>query len=261
MRAETPVGSAFDRGGQSPIRSMEEGDEGQHGRSRLMDTLQNRRETPSGVSTGGGGGRVLIVSNRLPVTAMVEGSTIRLRPSSGGVAKGLAHVARHWPAVWFGWDGLCADEALGVREPARAGTPTVKLSLCQEEVQGFYHRFCNSVLWPVLHGWTDQPPPEPEDWQAYRAVNRRYAELVLRHVRPGDRIWIHDYHLFLLPALIRERNRSVPIAFFLHTPFPDAATLRHVPQHAELLRGLLRADLVGFHTSGYAANFLRAVRT
>ncbi|MBX6365815.1 MAG: trehalose-6-phosphate synthase, partial [Gemmatimonadetes bacterium] len=164
----------------------------------------------------------------------------------------------------FGWDGLAGGEggAGGERaEPAPPGdgVESVSISLDEEEVEGFYRRCCNGVLWPVLHGWAAEPPARPEDWRRYRAVNERYAEAISRHLRVGDRVWIHDYHLFLLPRLLRERRPEVPIGFFLHTPFPAPEVFGAVPASAELLEGMLGADVVGVHTSEYAGNFLRAV--
>jgi trehalose 6-phosphate synthase/phosphatase len=206
-------------------------------------------------------GRILMASNRLPVTATVEGDVVRTRPSDGGLATGLGRLAREWPVVWFGWHGLAGEIADRIAEPAAGvdGSNLVGISLDEEEVARFYRRCCNGVLWPVLHGWTDEPPAGEEDWRTYRAVNERYAEAILRHLRPGDRVWIHDYHLFLLPRLLRERRPDVPIGFFLHTPFPAPEVLRVVPGSEALLEGVLGADVVGFHTAEYAGNFLRAV--
>ncbi|HET9986236.1 MAG TPA: trehalose-6-phosphate synthase [Longimicrobiales bacterium] len=204
-----------------------------------------------------------MASNRLPVTACVEGDVVQTRPSDGGLATGLRGVAREWPVVWFGWRGLAGEVDDGIAEPAPGmdGSATVGISLDEEEVARFYRRCCNGVLWPVLHGWTDEPPAGDEDWRTYRAVNERYAEAILGQLRPGDRVWIHDYHLLLLPRLLRERRPDVPIGFFLHTPFPAPEVFQAVPRSAELLEGMLGADVVGFHTSEYAGNFLRAVES
>ncbi len=200
-------------------------------------------------------GRVLLVSNRLPVTGGTEHG--EARPSSGGLVSGLRQVMRHWPAIWLGWDGVARPEAgAEVVQPFEGGT-TVALSMSESEVAGFYRRFCNGLLWPVLHGRIADVPGNDEDWQIYRAVNQRFADAVLGQARPGDRIWIHDFHLFLLPGLLRQRAPELPITFFLHTSFPDAEVFRTIPQGESLLEGVLAADSIGFHTTAYEANFLR----
>ncbi|HEY8483380.1 MAG TPA: trehalose-6-phosphate synthase [Longimicrobiales bacterium] len=208
------------------------------------------------------GGRVLIVSNRLPVTARVERGVIRTYQSAGGLAAGLRQLALHWPVVWFGWQGLAGelDTETGEIPGPGEGNRTISIPLTQQEVCGFYRRYCNSVLWPILHRRMDEAHHDPEDWQTYCAVNERYAETVLRHLQPGDRVWVHDYHLFLVPRFLRERRPTVPVAFFLHTPFPEPEVFREIPESRELLEGMLGADVLGFHTEAYRENFLRAVR-
>lgn len=203
------------------------------------------------------GGRVVLVSNRLPLTrTSIAGG---VRPSSGGLAAGLRQVAKRWPAVWVGWDGIgrpAGTPAVETVQPWENGT-VVALSMDEREVAHFYRLYSNALLWPVLHGRIADLPPDDADWQAYRAMNRRYADAVLRQTRPGDIVWVHDYHLMLLPRLLRQKAPDLPIAFFLHTSFPDAEAFRSIPQGRELLNGLLGADTIGFHTPEYADNFLR----
>jgi trehalose 6-phosphate synthase/phosphatase len=139
-----------------------------------------------------------------------------------------------------------------------AGTGARSVELDADEVAGFYQRFANGVLWPVLHGSAPEPP-EPDDWETYRAVNLRFAERAADEARPGDRVWVHDYHLMLVPRMLRERRPDVRVGFFLHTPFPELAAWRALPQGDALLRGLLGADSLGFHVPAYAARFAEAV--
>jgi trehalose 6-phosphate synthase/phosphatase len=205
-------------------------------------------------------GRVLIVSNRLPITARVEDGEIHVTPSSGGVATGLRRVNERWQSLWIGWSGL----ANGVADPHRIATlaadaGSIAIPLSDAEIVGFYRQYSNSLLWPVLHGWTDHLAPTAEDWHAYRRVNDRYAAAVAEQLRSTDRVWIHDYHLLLAPKLVRERRQDARIGFFLHTPFPDYREIATVPQFAELLEGMLGADVIGFHTADYAQRFLEAV--
>jgi trehalose 6-phosphate synthase/phosphatase len=208
-----------------------------------------------------GSGRLLIVANRLPWTVRVDGGSALLSPSSGGLATGLSSVQTEWGGIWIGWPGIAAG-AMGGNQPAierqlrEANTRTVSLS--QNDIAGFYQRFANGVLWPALH---DMPvgAEGAADWRTYRAANLRFADAVTREVRPGDRIWTHDYQLMLLPRILRERIPSLSIGFFLHTPFP-ATGLATVSQARVLLDGVLGADVVAFHTQAYVERFASAVR-
>jgi trehalose 6-phosphate synthase/phosphatase len=210
-------------------------------------------------------GRVIIVSNRLPVTVRLDGDTPRLEPSCGGLATGLRGVHEQSDGVWIGWPGVAGLSATATRRVDERldelGAAAVPISA--EELAGFYTRYANGTLWPVLHGRTDAAVPAPTDWDTYRAMNLRYAEVVWRHLRPGDQVWVHDYHLMLLPRLLRARRPGARIGFFLHTPFPELDALATLPraQRAALVDGLLGADVVGFQTSGDAAHFLDAART
>lgn len=129
--------------------------------------------------------------------------------------------------------------------------------LSDEEIVGYYDRYSNAVLWPFLHAlpaWSSD-----NDWETYQRVNERFADVVAREWRPGDQIWVHDFHLMLLPALLRARCPQARILFFLHTPFPSAERFAAHDHGAALIDGLLGADVVGFHTREYAGNFVAAV--
>jgi trehalose 6-phosphate synthase/phosphatase len=131
--------------------------------------------------------------------------------------------------------------------------------LSQAEVTRFYESVSNGVIWPLFHYLIDQIPLHVEHWQVYEAVNARFADAVVAHYRPGDRIWVHDYQLMLLPRLLRTRLPNARIGFFLHIPFPCADVFATLPPRDAVLRGLLGADLVGFHTQGYARHFAASV--
>ncbi len=136
----------------------------------------------------------------------------------------------------------------------------VPVHLTTKQGERFYEGFCNGVLWPLFHYLLDKVRLDAwRDWEAYREANERFAEIVAKHYQPGDRIWIHDYHLLLLPALLRQRLPHASIAFFLHIPFPGSGVFRILPWRREILCGLLGADLVGFHTHAYQRHFLSSV--
>ena len=128
--------------------------------------------------------------------------------------------------------------------------------LTAKQVERFYEGFCNGVLWPLFHYLLDKVRLDAwRDWEAYREANERFAEAVAAQYREGDRIWVHDYHLLLLPALLRQRLPNASIAFFLHIPFPASSVFRILPWRKEILEGLLGADLIGFHTHSYMRQF------
>jgi trehalose 6-phosphate synthase/phosphatase len=131
----------------------------------------------------------------------------------------------------------------------------VGVPLTDEQVSRYYEGFSNGVLWPLFHYLLDQVPLHVRDWEPYVEVNERFAAVVAQHYQPGDLIWVHDYQLLLLPALLRERLPDARIGFFLHIPFPSEELFRTLPERDQLLRGLLGADLVGFHTPTYLRHF------
>jgi trehalose 6-phosphate synthase/phosphatase len=217
---------------------------------------------PASRSGSTASGRLLIVSNRLPMTMRVHDGTVRVQRSSGGLATGLRGVHEDSGGIWIGWPGLSTEQAGELwpemqRTLNAAGAAGIPLS--RHELDGFYSRYSNGALWPVLHARVDHPAPDDDAWVLYRAVNERYADAVTERLRPGDRVWVHDYQLMLVPRLVRERCPGARIGFFLHTPFPDPSSFAALPHAAELLEGLLGADVVGFHTSTYARRFLHAV--
>ena len=206
--------------------------------------------------------RVLIVSNRLPVNARLTAGGVRLAASSGGLATGLGPFHAQSPGLWLGWPGDLshASEAQRADLDRRLHERRiVPVHLSADDIQRYYDGFANQVLWPLFHYQVDRVPADAAGWQAYADVNAVFAEAVVREYRPDDTIWVHDYQLMLVPALVRERLPQARIGFFLHIPFPSSEVFRILPWRREILRGLLGADLVGFHTFAYLRHFMSAL--
>lgn len=209
-------------------------------------------------------GRLLIVSNRLPISVEKKRGKLSFRPSMGGVATGLCAFHEKHDSVWVGWPGVALDELSeherGEVERRLGEERCHPVLFSLSDVEGYYHGFCNRTIWPLFHYFTQYPVYEKGLWECYRKVNEAFCDAVLKVAEDDDVVWIHDYQLMLLPRLIREQRPDATIGFFLHIPFPSFEVFRLLPWRKELLDGMLGADLVGFHTYHYAQNFLESVR-
>ena len=208
-------------------------------------------------------GRLLIVSNRLPFSVGTRKGELQLKPSSGGLATALSSVYQSHGALWIGWPGLDQTSIAGQEAEIKAGLLSqgcYPVFLSRKEVENYYNRFCNSTIWPLFHYFPQYAVYSQSLWQSYQRANEVFCDAVASIWEQGDDIWVHDYHLMLLPRLLRQRLRGATIGFFLHIPFPSLEIFRLLPWRRELLEGILGADLVGFHTYDYAGHFLSSVR-
>lgn len=206
--------------------------------------------------------RLVVVSNRLPVTIRRVGEDVRLIPSSGGLATGLRGWHQEAEGVWVGWPGEVHRLTPSQRSALDERFSQERLApvyLSTEEIRRYYDGFSNGVLWPIFHYLLDRIPLDSSDWDAYRQVNEKFADAVAGASRPDDMIWVHDYQLMLVPGMLRDRLPQARIGFFLHTPFPSSEVFRLLPWRQEILRGLLGADLVGFHTRAYVRHFANSL--
>lgn len=204
---------------------------------------------------------LVIVSNRLPVSVKKTDGKLEFYMSTGGLATGLSNYTERRGTKWIGWPGLPSDD-LTDAEKKRIARELKKqrcypLFLTKKQIDEYYNGYSNGVLWPLFHDLDHKPHPAKE-WQAYRQVNGLFAEEVLRLSKPKSTIWVHDYQLMLVPRLLRRAGRDDRIGFFLHIPFPESKLFAELADAKSLLRGILGADLAGFHTRGYTHNFLAA---
>ncbi len=208
--------------------------------------------------------QVIIVSNRLPVSVKKDNGKLSFSTSIGGFAAPLASYVKDSKNHWIGWPGIASDELTAkdreaiVTELAKRNCSPVFLS--QREIDNFYSGYSNAVLWPLFHDLAKQKDIDDGErgrwWASYRSVNRQFAQAALNMSETGDRLWVHDYQLMLVPELLRAERSDINIGFFLHIPFPNVKGLGRLPEHKKLLRGMLGADVIGFHTPIYTANFL-----
>ncbi len=225
--------------------------------------------------------RLLVVSNRLPVTVVENEGKLEFKESVGGLASGIKSYIEilknkgsrdgSWESdrkpldfIWIGWPGISVDK--GMRETLAS---RLFSELCaypvfipENTMDKFYHGFCNKTIWPLFHYFTSHVQYDKDSWEYYREVNQKFCDAVVRLAEPDDIIWIHDYHLMLLPRMIRDAAPGLQIGFFLHIPFPSFEVFRLLPSNwrREILEGLLGADLIGFHTNDYTHYFLRSVQ-
>lgn len=204
--------------------------------------------------------RLIILSNRLPVTVAAEaGAPPRLVPSSGGLATGLRAAQRARSGRWIGWSGGAGplDPAL---EQALDAEGLTAIPIAEDELAGYYVGISNRCLWPLMHSFDERQHFQSGDWEHFVAVNRRFAARALAESAPRDLVFVQDFHLALVPRLVKEARPAQRVGFFLHTPFPSPHVLRTFPERRALLEGLVAADLVGVHTSGYARHLLDGFR-
>lgn len=204
----------------------------------------------------------IIVSNRLPISIDRQGASLRVTRSAGGLATALSSNCLVSSSLWIGWPGLSdlnPDEWERVQSCC-SEIGAIPVDLTADEIEGYYDGFSNGAIWPLFHYLPGQLPLHVEGWAQYVRVNRKFADTVAANYAPGDEIWVHDYHLMLLPALLRERLPHARIGFFLHIPFPGSETFSVLPHREEILDGLLGADLVGFHTTRYTQHFETALK-
>ncbi len=208
-------------------------------------------------------GRIIIVSNRLPVTVAKREGRLLFNPSAGGLATGLGSFYRERDGLWLGWPGISLESARGREEEIIQKLEALScrpVFLSQRQIENYYYGFSNKTLWPLFHYFLQYAVFDQKLWEAYRRVNRVFCEEVCRVADEDSVIWVHDYQLLLLPGMLRERLPEAQIGFFLHIPFPSFEIFRVLPWREEILRGLLGADLVGFHTFDYVRHFVSSVR-
>lgn len=205
------------------------------------------------------GKKLILVSNRGPYTVKKTSGTVRVERAVGGLVAALEPVARSLPTVWITWAGSVVGET-GRELLETDDFRWERVHLTEEEVDNYYSGFANAVIWPLCHYFVEKCRFERSYWDAYQWVNRKFALQAHKHTTQNSLIWVHDYHLALVPHYLRSYG-ATNIGFFWHIPFPPPDVFDILPWSRELLRGLLDSDVIGFHVYQYVANFLRCAET
>ena len=203
--------------------------------------------------------RLLVVSNRAPIEVARAPDGPRLTRTVGGLAGALDAALRAHGGVWVAWVGAYGDDEVPAGTAGLA-YPIRVVHLREREVNNYYNGFANQVLWPLCHSFPGRCSFQGAYWTAYRQANERFAATVQSAAQPGDVVWIHDFHLCLVPGLLRASALPLRLGVFWHIPFPAPSVFGILRWRAELLTGLLGADLIGFQTDQDARNFLESVR-
>jgi trehalose 6-phosphate synthase len=205
-----------------------------------------------------GSADLVIVANRLPVDRVYEeDGTPGWRRSPGGLVSALEPVLRSNDGAWIGWPGGTEE---GLEPFTEDGLKLIPVALSAEEIENFYEGFSNGTLWPLYHDLVAKPEFHRPWWEAYVAVNQRFASAAAEVAAEGATVWVQDYQLQLVPQLLRDLRPDLRIGFYLHIPFPPTELFQQLPWRRQILEGLLGADLIGFQLAGGAANFVRLVR-
>jgi trehalose 6-phosphate synthase len=201
---------------------------------------------------------VVVVANRLPVDQVTDadGST-RWQRSPGGLVTALEPFVAGRGGAWVGWSGAAGEAP----EPFESGgVQLIPVELTEEEVDRYYEGMSNASLWPLYHDVVEKPEYHRTWWDTYVQVNRRFTDKVVEVAAEGAIVWVHDYQLQLVPAMLRQRRPDLTIGFFLHIPFPPYELFTQLPWRSAIVEGLLGADLVGFQRPNAASNFVQLAR-
>lgn len=207
--------------------------------------------------------KLLVVSNRLPVTVDRTDDGWAVSPGAGGLVTAMTPLMRQNRGKWIGWPGCdrsAPAEEILAQFSRQHDYEVIPVPLSEQEVKKYYRGFANQTIWPLFHDLLGHCTFDQEHWECYVEINRRFAEVVAQHIEPNSFIWIHDYQLMLVGHFLKQLGVQHHLGFFLHIPFPAFDLMRRVPWKAEIMRGLLDYDHLGFQTAHDRRNFVQGVR-
>lgn len=209
-------------------------------------------------------GRLVIVSNRLPVVLKKEGGCWKQSlPSAGGLVTALNPVLKSRGGAWIGWPGTTEKQdftKLFRSLSKETGYSLHSVHLTPSEKKNYYDGFSNEIIWPLFHTFETRCNFNPKYWETYRKVNRKFAEAVAEYTTPDDYVWVQDYHLMEVGHYLKEMKEKRKLGFFLHIPFPAPDSFMKLPWREEVLHGLLEYDLIGVQTANDYCNLVEVLR-
>ena len=203
--------------------------------------------------------RLVLVSNGEPYKHIFEDQEVKQQKLAGGLTTGLDPVMQEDNGLWIAWgrgeaDFEVVDQENKVQVPDAEGYTLKRVKLSSEEKNGFYYGFSNEVMWPISHTFISKANFKEKYWQSYKKVNKKYADNVKEELKEDDLVWIHDYHLALVPGMLEDKEAKT--ALFWHIPWPAWEAFRTIPWRQKILEGMLAADFLAFHTDLFVYNFL-----
>lgn len=206
--------------------------------------------------------KIVVVANRLPVSLSRRKNGLKIQQSPGGLAAGLRSLREQNDAIFVGWPGYWPSddkERREIEDTLISQYQSHPVFIHPSEISRYYYGFANKTLWPLFHYFSSYSSYDQSEWESYKRVNQKFLQTILEVSDSDDLFWIHDYHLMLLPSLLRKSLPRSAIGFFLHIPFPSSEIFRQLPWRKEFLEGMLGSDLIGFHTYEYVRHFLSSV--
>jgi trehalose 6-phosphate synthase len=205
--------------------------------------------------------RLIVMSNRAPVRIVHEGRAERLEPTVGGVGTTFLRLLERNGGLWIAWSGGQKTPAPKLMPPGAPRFKIVFAPLSEQDISDYYHGMCNRGLWPLMHFMTPKCHFSTQQWNRYVRVNQAFARIASEEAAAGDLLWVQDFHLALVPRLVRQQRSTQPIGIFWHVPYPPEQLMRILPWREEFLYGMLGADVIGFHTKSYATHFLNCCQS
>lgn len=211
--------------------------------------------------------KIIVTSNRIPCSlSMDSDGNIKYKKGIGGLVTALDPILSKNGGLWIGWDGQTGGKTPKIKkvcitdECGKISYSVECVHLTKKEIRNYYHGFSNRSIWPLFHGFIFQSYFNSDYWKTYVSVNKKFSSIILKKITRDNLIWIHDYHLTLLPGILKESRPELKILFFLHIPFPNYEIFRVLPWNKQILKGLLGCNLLGFQTRGDRINFLVCCR-
>ena len=208
------------------------------------------------------GSRLIVVSNRLPITVRHSGSQLEITSSSGGLVTALTPLLQRAGGCWIGSAGMKCTP--GITQSLRAACDDsfelLPVSIEETEYAEFYAGCSNDIIWPLFHDNLSACHFESKYWESYRNVSEHFADAIETAATPRDFVWVHDYHLMLVAGALRARGSRLKLAYFHHIPFPSPDIFGRLPWRAEVLKALLQFNQLGFQTKHDRQNFVASLR-